>query len=126
MGYARETLTLGLLLMELNDAVREGDGHRIIRCWRFFLLLFKASNRKNYSIEAFTLLCQFHFIFSERMKQQLVWSCTVDIHGRPGKNVSMDLHMEHLNRECKASMAGLGANITEQTTGCQKSGKVPR
>jgi len=31
------------------------------------------------------------------------------------KNVSMDLHMEHLNRECKASISGLGANITEQT-----------
>ena len=114
LEYARETLTLGLFLMEFIDAIREGDGHRIIRCWRFFLLLFKASNRKNYSIEAFTLLCQFHFIFSERMKQQLVWSRTVNIHGRPGRNVSMDLHMEHLNRECKASIAGLGANITEQ------------
>ena len=114
LEYASETLTLGLFLMEFIDAIREGDGHRIIQCWRFFLLLFKASNRKNYSIEAFTLLCQFHFIFSECMKQQLVWSRTVNIHGCPGKNVSMDLHMEHLNRECKASISGLGANITEQ------------
>ena len=114
LEYASETLTLGLFLMEFVDAIREGDGDRIIRCWRFFMLLFKASNRTNYSIEAFTLLCQFHFIFSERMKQQLVWSRTVNTHGRPGKNISMDLHMEHLNRECKAAISGLGANVTEQ------------
>ena len=114
LEYASETLTLGLFLMEFMDAIREGDGDRIIRCWRFFMLLFKASNRTNYSIEAFTLLCQFQFIFSERMKQQLVWSRTVNTHGRPGKNISMDLHMEHLNRECKATISGLGANVTEQ------------
>ena len=27
--------------------------------------------------------------------------------------MSCDLHMEHLNRECKGSIAGLGANITD-------------
>ena len=113
LSYARETLTLGLFLMEFVDAVREGDGNRIIRCWRFFLLMFKASNHKNYAIEAFTPLCQFDFLFSERMKQQLLWSRTVNIHGHQGKNVSMDLHMEHLNKECKSAIAGLGANVTE-------------
>ena len=80
----------------------------------FFLLLFKASQKKNYAIEAFTLLCQFHFVFTERMKQQLVWSQTVNVHGNPGKNIPMDLHMEHLNRDCKTAIAGLGANVTEQ------------
>ena len=48
------------------------------------------------------------------MKQQLVWSRTVYVHGCPGKNISMDLHIEHLNRECRAAITGLGANITEQ------------
>lgn len=32
-SYACEVLTLGLLLMEFDDAIREGDGTRIIRCW---------------------------------------------------------------------------------------------
>ena len=43
--YAREVLTLGLLYMEFADAIREGNGERIIRCWRYLLLLFKATNR---------------------------------------------------------------------------------
>ena len=60
-AYARELLKFGLLLMEFNDAIREGDGDRTIRCWRYFLLIFKASACTNYSVEAFTLLTQYAF-----------------------------------------------------------------
>ena len=35
--YAKEVLSLGFLLMEFNDSVREGDGRRILRCWPYFL-----------------------------------------------------------------------------------------
>lgn len=56
--YAKEVLGLGLLLFELNDAVREGDAEQIIRCWRFFFPLFRASNKTNYILEAFTSLAQ--------------------------------------------------------------------
>ena len=65
LEYGQEILTLGLLYMEFIDAVREGDGERIVRCWRYFLLIFKATGRKNYSIEAFTFLCQYS-LFSQR------------------------------------------------------------
>ena len=111
--YAREVLTLGLFYKEFHDAIREGDGERIITCWRYLLLLFKVSHRTNYSVEAFTLLAQYHFTVSERMQKQLVWSRTVNIHGRTGENVPCDLHMEHLNHECKESISGLGSNITD-------------
>ena len=33
-AYAKEVLSLGLLLMEFVDGVREADGERIIRCWK--------------------------------------------------------------------------------------------
>lgn len=113
-SYASDILSLGLLYMELCDGIREGDGERIIRCWRFLMLIFKASNRTNYSIEAFTLLVQEKFIFSPRMAAQLKFSRTVNTHGRAGKNVPCDLHMEHLNRECKDGLQGLGSNITDK------------
>ena len=45
--YAKEVLSLGLLLMEFNDSVRVGDGRRILRCWRYFLPLFKLRFRQN-------------------------------------------------------------------------------
>lgn len=113
-AYAKEITSLGLLYMEFSDGIREGDGERIIRCWRYFLPIFKASGRTNYVIEAFNLLFQYEYVYTPRMKQQLMWERTVNIHGRPGKNVSMDLHMEHINRECKVAMGSLGSNITEE------------
>lgn len=120
-AYACELLKFGLLLMEFNDAVREGDGERIMRCWRYFLLIFKVSGNNNYAIEAFTLLSQYTFILSPRSAMQLKWNRTVNVHGRPGKNVSCDLHLEHLNREAKNSLMGLGSNITDNAV--QRVGK---
>lgn len=113
--YASETLSLGLLYAEFNDAIKEGDGERIIRCWRYFLLIFKSARRKNYAIEAFTLLAQERYLLSPRQALQLKWSRTINTHGFPGKNIPCDLHMEHLNRECKTALSGLGSNITDKS-----------
>lgn len=116
LAYAKELLSLGLLLMEFIDSIREGDGERILRCWRFFLPLFKACGRKNYAVEAFNFLFQYEYVFTPRMKEQLLWDRTVNIHGKPGKNVAMDLHMEHINRACKEAMGNLGSNIGDDTS----------
>ena len=86
--YAKEVLSLGLLLLEFKDSVHEGDGNRILRCWRYFLPLFMASDRTNYAIEAFTLLAQEKYLLSPRMAMQLKWSRTINVHGRPGKKHS--------------------------------------
>ena len=86
--YAKEVMSLGLLLMEFNDAIREGDGNRILRCWQFFLPLFKASDKTNYSIEAFTLQAQEKYLLSTRLAMQLKWSRTINVHGQRGKNIA--------------------------------------
>ena len=103
-------LSLGLFYKECIDAVRESDGTRILRCWQYMLLIFRASNKIKYSLEAFNLLAQYHFIFSERMAHQLIWSRTINVHGKPGRNVPCDLHMEHLNKKCKQAVSHLGGN----------------
>ena len=108
-AYAKEVLSLGLLLM---DAVREGDGERIVQCWKYFLVLFKTSERTNYS---FILLLELEYVATPRLKQQLTWERTVNVHGKPGRNVSMDLYMEHINQECKQAMGVLGSNINDSS-----------
>lgn len=112
LEYAREFLTLGLLHSEFDDAISEGDGERVLRCWKFFLLFFKVSGRKNYSIEALNFLAQYHLLLPPRLANQLLWSRFVNVHGKAGHNIASDLHMEHLNRSCKFAIAGLGANAT--------------
>ena len=107
---------------ECIDSIREGDGNRILRCWKYMLLIFKASNKTKYSVEAFNLLAHYYFIYSERLANQLLWSRTINVHGKPGKNIPMDLHMEHLNRTFKSSVAHLGPNVIRPSL--QRTGRA--
>ena len=95
-SYACEVLTLGLFLMEYYDSVHKGGGRRLLTVWHYLFLLFKAEGRNNYAIEAFTLLRQYHFFFSPRMAQQLLWSRCINVHGRPGKKIPMDLSTQRM------------------------------
>lgn len=107
-------VSLGLLYLDFKDAVREGDGERVLLDWKYLFLLFKASGRKNYAIEAITLLTQYHITLPPNLAEQLKWSRFINVHGLPGHNISCDLHMEHINRLVKVSIEGLGANKSEK------------
>ena len=112
--YANRLLSLGSFYLEFSDAIREGDGDRVLRCWRYMLPMFQSSGKHNYALESFNLLFQHDFYLSPRQAAELVWSRFVNVCGRPGKNIPNDLHMEHLNRLIKTSLKGLGANKTEK------------
>ena len=96
------------------DAIKEGDGGRILHCWKYLLPLFWNSGRKNYAIEALNLLCQHNFTLSPHHRQQLLSARCINVHGIRGRNIPSDLHMEHLNRTIKTAMKGLGSNKTDQ------------
>ena len=57
--YACEALTLRLLIFDFKDAIREGDGGSVLSLWKYLFLLFKATDKRNYAIEAFTLPTQY-------------------------------------------------------------------
>lgn len=102
--YARQVLSLGCFYLEFRDATKEGDGDRILRCYRYLLPIFQSSGRKNYSCEALNFLVNHDCILSERQAAELIWSRFVNVHGLPGKNIPNDLHCEHLNRLCKTAI----------------------
>ena len=99
--YALQVLNLCLLWHGFNDALKEGDGNRILTYYKCFLLVFKAGKCHNYCKEVINLLLQYNFLFTERQAQQLKWCRVVNMQGKPGKNVPCDLHIEHLNRRLK-------------------------
>lgn len=113
--YSKYLLSLGFFYCEYCDAIREGDGSRVLRCWRYMLPMFISSGRRNYAVESMHLLMQHDYLLSPREAAELVWSRFVNVHGCPGQNIPNDLHMEHLNRMCKNAMKGLGANKTPQS-----------
>lgn len=113
-NYTREVISLGLLYFNFKDAVREGDGERVLLMWKYFLLLFRATGHKNYAMEALTLLTQCFATLPPNLAEQVKWCRFINVHGQPGRNISCDLHMEHLNRLVKTAVEGLGANKTEK------------
>ena len=58
--YATEMLTLGLIWHGFHDSNKEGDGDRILRYWKFLLIIFKVPKRYNYAKISFcsTICCQ--------------------------------------------------------------------
>lgn len=39
LEYVKEVLTLGLFYVEHLDAIKEGDGYRLLQCWKYWLLI---------------------------------------------------------------------------------------
>ena len=111
--YSRHLLSIGCLYFEMRDAIKEGDGERVLQCWRYLLPIFHNSGRRNYTIEAFQLLYQYQYGLSPRQAENLIWSHFVNTQGVRGKNIPLDLHLEHLNRICKTAIGHLGPNKTD-------------
>ena len=112
--YSIQLLRLGCFYKEYSDAIREGDGGRLLCCWKYMMPMFVAAGNKNYAGEAANLLLQHFYTLSPRLSAQLLWSRCVNVYGGPGKNIPGDLHMEHLNKTVKEAVYYLGANKTEK------------
>ena len=110
-NYASAVLNDGLLLLEFKDAIHEGDGPRIVRCWKVLLMYFHYAKHKNYRLEAFHLLADVGAAASERIAHQLTWCRTINTCGGKGQNIPLDLHMEHLNRVVKDHVSNLGQTL---------------
>ena len=112
-AYAKEILSFGTILMEFNDAVHEGDGKRLMRVWKYFLLTFRSANKTKYSLEGLLLLIKVHSkVLPERLKHQLMYSRFVNTRGRTGANIPIDLHVEHVNRIIKTAIYSQVSNLS--------------
>ena len=46
------------MLVQLIDASNEGDGERVLRCWKLFLPHFYAARRTKYTLETLNIQIQ--------------------------------------------------------------------
>ena len=71
--YACCVLSLALFMFEFRDAVKEGDGERVYRVWKYLLLLFRESGRTKYALEALNLHLQ-HYGLPPHLAFEITWS----------------------------------------------------
>ncbi len=57
-NYSVQLLRLGCFYLEFRDAIKEGDGERVLRCWKYMIPIFSASGNTNYACEAVNLVLQ--------------------------------------------------------------------
>jgi len=110
-AYATDLLSTCLLWHGFHDAIQQGE-------WRknnkFLIVVFRKEKHYNYSNEGLKLIVQYR-ILSPRKVMELKWSHCVNTQGQPGKNIHLDLHMEHFNRKLKLVIRNLGSNIMPKT-----------
>lgn len=114
--YSSAILNDGLLLLELKDAIREGDGERVLRCWKAMLLYYHTAGHKNYAKEAIYLQATrtVNAAATPKVAAQIMYSRFINSSGKKGHNIPIDLHNEHLIRTLKNCVAATGANLTSQ------------
>ena len=114
-NYACSLMTDCLVIEELNDAIHEGDGERMMIIWKLLLLYFRAAGHKNYALESVNLVAQSLALLSERDAFRLKWCRFVNKRGQKGTNIPCDLAMEHWNKAFKTHLSAMGANINSST-----------
>jgi hypothetical protein len=114
-NYQCSILQHGLLYLNFRDAVSEGDGMRVVRIWKFFMLHFREkSTNSKYALEALHLLFQVYSLLTPRQAHQLMWNRSVNHRGGYCNNVPLDLDLEHDNNYIKVACKKLGRNLTSK------------
>lgn len=111
-NYQSYFVEVGLLLKNFYDTVSEGDGLRVIRCWKFMLPYLKedgAGSRK-YALEALYLLAQVKSLLTPQAAHRLIWNRFYKSKPGSGGNIPLDLALEHYNRLIKVLIRNLGPN----------------
>ena len=111
-NYGRVFCHHASLALEFKDAWAEGDGERVWRCWKLFMLHFQANGRRKYAWEALRQQMQLASL-PPPLAFQLKWGRFVNVHGGKGNNIPCDLYNEHQNKLFKELIASMGANMTE-------------
>ena len=106
-------LTYGLLLIDFGDAIKEGDGERLFSLYKLALMAYKSHGHTKYSYVTLLLLVRVYSLLSEAQAFSLKWNRFCNTRGKIGRNIPLDLRLEHLNNLLKACLKALGPNVNE-------------
>ncbi|KXJ10096.1 hypothetical protein AC249_AIPGENE18643 [Exaiptasia diaphana] len=113
--YHRSLINMALLLRNFIDAGREGDGDRLVRWIKIFLLHFRQDGEGSvkYTLESLYHLFQLTALMSPREAERMKCNRTVNNKGGTGNNVFKDIDFEHDNHLFKELLRRLVANATK-------------
>ena len=112
-NYHCAKLTFGLILLEFNDAIKEGDGDRLFDIYKVVLLLYKAHGHFKYAYVVLLHLVKCICILPEKQALSVKWDRFYNGSSRRGANILLDLKKEQQNRVLRSMWRALGPNLYE-------------
>ena len=114
-NYNCALLTDCFLFFNFLDAIKEGDGARIMRQYKYIMLYCRAdgSHSTKYALECLYQFFLVRGLLSQRDSERFVWNRSVNNSGKKGANIPLDEDTEHDNNAIKQGIRNLGPNVTE-------------
>ena len=88
-NYHSAKLTFGLVLLEFNDAIKEGDGARLFELYKLALLLYKTYGHYKYAYAVLLYLVKCTAILPPSQALRLKWNRFFNGSGLPGRNIPL-------------------------------------
>ena len=102
-NYNCALLTDSFLFFNFLDAIKQGDGLRIIRQYKYMMLYYKADgcHSTKYSLECLYQFFLVYGLLSERDSERFLWNRSVNNSQTKGTNIPLDENTEHSNNFIK-------------------------
>ena len=113
--YSCCAVGIGLLAIAFNSARKNADGVRVMRLYKYLLLLFKLDGKTKYSYYVFQMLQQVNELLPERLAFDIVHNRFTNNKGNINSNVEIDREMEHWNKKVKMDVKDFNGNISERS-----------
>ena len=112
-NYGLRILEAAMLVLQLKDSSREGDGTRAAINEKILMCYFKSQNTySKYAVEMLTAIAQKELILSPRMAEVVKREPFVNWRGGNGNNIDDDTAIEICNWITKRLVRDMGANKT--------------
>ncbi len=101
-NYQCSFLEYAMIIMNFFDAIKKGDGKRVIRCWKFQLpYLRNDCGSPKYALEVLNIFSQIRVLLSAQDSHSLIWNTFHCSKSGRGHNIPLDLSLEFVNRLLK-------------------------
>ena len=110
-NYGLCSIFLTVLVLQLKDTAREGDGERNLINQKLMLSVFKSMGAySKYAIEMFVSISQVESLLTPRLSEEFKWGYFSNWRGGTGNNMEDDLVQEISNRISKGIVQRMGPN----------------
>ena len=99
----------------MEDAIKLGDGKRLMLCYKYMYLYCKESGHDKYAYGLLETVAQSSVLLTPRTAENLVWNRFVNTKGDIGSNFPVDLYVEHQNLPLKRDVKTFRGEITDKT-----------